>query len=98
MNIDDIDLSEFREMWARSRDATAAFRARTNPTGMTRPPRDPDERAFLEERGLLGPFVEVEHPGWREWMSERARPPRQRHQPISRMRVATRLLPDTTIF
>jgi hypothetical protein len=71
MNIDDIDLAEFREMWARSREATAAFRARTNPVGMTRPPRDPDERAFLEERGLLGPFVEVERPGWREYMERK---------------------------
>jgi hypothetical protein len=25
---------------------------------MTRPPRDPDERAFLAERGGLGPFRE----------------------------------------
>jgi hypothetical protein len=75
MNIDDIDLSAFRAMWARSRAATAAFRARTRPEGMTRPPRDPDERAFLEERGLLGPFVEEERPGWREWMERRNRPP-----------------------
>ena len=75
MNIDDIDLSELRAMWARSREATAAFRARTNPTGMTRPPRDPDERAFLEERGMLGPFVEVERPGWREWIERKYTPP-----------------------
>lgn len=33
---------------------------RTNPVGMTRPPRDPDERAFLTRRGLLGPFVECQ--------------------------------------
>lgn len=75
MNIDDIDLSLFRAMWARSREATAAFRARTLPTGMTRPPRDPDERAFLAERGLLGPFVEAEAPGWREWIERKYRRP-----------------------
>ena len=34
---------------------------------MTRPPRDPDEAAFMKERGLEGPFVEVERPGWREY-------------------------------
>lgn len=75
ININDIDLSEFREMWARSRERTAAIRARSDPTGMTRPPRDPDERAFLEERGLLGPFIEVERPGWREWMERKSTPP-----------------------
>ncbi|CAA9360016.1 MAG: hypothetical protein AVDCRST_MAG89-3678 [uncultured Gemmatimonadetes bacterium] len=75
MDIDDIDLSEFRAMWARSREATAAFRARTNPEGMTRPPRDPDERAFLEERGMLGPFVEMDMPGWREWIERKHTPP-----------------------
>jgi len=31
-------------------------------TGMTRPRRDPDERAFLEERGMLGPFIETDIP------------------------------------
>lgn len=71
MNINDIDLSQYREMWARSRERTAELRARTDTTGMTRPPRDPDERAFLEERGLLGPFIEVERPGWREYMERK---------------------------
>jgi hypothetical protein len=71
MDINEIDLSEFREMWARRRSNAAAFRARSDPTGMTRPPRDPDERAFLESIGGLGPFVEVEQPGWREWISRR---------------------------
>ena len=31
---------------------------RTDPSGMTRPPRDPSERAFLARIGQLGPFVE----------------------------------------
>ncbi len=75
MNINDIDLSEVREMWARRRSAAAAFRARTDPTGMTRPARDPDEREFLRTHNAEGPFVEVDHPGWRAW--------RNRHQPCS---------------
>jgi hypothetical protein len=32
--------------------------ARVNPAGMTRPPRDTDERRFLLQTGQLGPFVE----------------------------------------
>ncbi|MBB4638186.1 hypothetical protein [Longimicrobium terrae] len=67
MKIDDIDISELRAMWAKRRAAAAEVRSRIDPTGMTRPARDPDERAFLRERGGLGPFVEVDEPGWREW-------------------------------
>ncbi|HEX8904348.1 MAG TPA: hypothetical protein VF771_05870 [Longimicrobiaceae bacterium] len=73
MNIDDIDLSELREMWARHRAALADLRQRIDPTGMTRPARDPDERAFLAERNALGPFVEVDDPSWREWRSGRSK-------------------------
>jgi hypothetical protein len=72
MDIDSIDLSELREMWARRRAAAAPFRALVNPTGMTRPARDPDERAFLAERNALGPFVEKDDPSWREWRSGRS--------------------------
>lgn len=36
--------------------------ARTDTTGMTRPPRNPDERAFLERTGQTGPFREVPKP------------------------------------
>lgn len=32
--------------------------SRTDTTGMTRPARDPDERAFLARTGQLGPFAE----------------------------------------
>ena len=74
INVDDIDLTEIRAMWARGREAVAAVRARTDPTGMTRPSRDPDERAFLVERGLQGPFIEVDDPSWREWLDRRRRP------------------------
>jgi hypothetical protein len=71
MDIDSIDLTELRAMWARRRAAAAETRARTDPTGMTRPPRDPDEREFLRGIGGEGPFVEVESPGWREWLNRR---------------------------
>jgi hypothetical protein len=71
MDIKSIDLSELREMWRQRREAVASLRKRINPTGMTRPPRDPDEAAFLKERGLEGPFVEVERPGWREWANRK---------------------------
>ena len=67
MDINDIDLSEMRAIWARRRSAVAAVRARTDPTGMTRPARDPDEREFLRAHGAEGPFVEVDQPGWRAW-------------------------------
>ena len=36
------------------------YRERSDPTGMTRPPRDPDERRFLRETGREGPYVEAE--------------------------------------
>jgi hypothetical protein len=67
MNIREIDLSGLRAMWERRRRAAAALRARTDPRGASRPPRDSGERAFLRERGAEGPFVEVERPGWAEW-------------------------------
>lgn len=35
--------------------------ARTDVGGMTRPPRDPDERAFLKRTGQEGPFREESH-------------------------------------
>ena len=50
-----VDLSVYwREQLARVRRS----QARADVTGMTRPPRDPDERAFLAARGMLGPFAE----------------------------------------
>jgi hypothetical protein len=35
------------------------YHERSNPTGMTRPPRDPDERKFLQETGPEGPYMET---------------------------------------
>ena len=72
MDIKKIDLTDLREMWSRHREALVDLRKRIDPTGMTRPARDPDERAFLAERNALGPFVEVNHPSWREWRAGRS--------------------------
>ncbi|MBI4544686.1 MAG: hypothetical protein HY703_05810 [Gemmatimonadetes bacterium] len=52
------DLPDQREIWFERLKRVRRSQARTDITGMRRPPRDPDERAFLKERGLLGPFPE----------------------------------------
>lgn len=59
-SVDEIDLSELRGMWRRRREAAAAMRRRVDPRGMTRPPRAPEEREWLRERGERSVFVEVE--------------------------------------
>jgi hypothetical protein len=74
MDINCFDLSALRVMWASRERAAAALRARTDPSGMTRPARDPDEREFLREQGAEGPFLEVDEPGWREWRRGKSRP------------------------
>jgi hypothetical protein len=48
------------EKWALRVERVRRYRKRSDPTGMTRPPRDPDERAFLRETGQEGPYVEVD--------------------------------------
>jgi hypothetical protein len=45
-------------VWAERTARVQAVQARTDPTGMTRPRRDPDERRFLTGMGQLGPFIE----------------------------------------
>jgi hypothetical protein len=60
-------LAELREMWARRRASAAPFCALVDPSGMTRPARHPDERAFLAKRNGLGPFIEVDDPTYRIW-------------------------------
>jgi hypothetical protein len=56
------DLTELRAMWERRRGIVREAKRNIDTTGMTRPRRDPAERAFLEERGLLGPFIETDIP------------------------------------
>lgn len=75
-SIRDIDISALREMWRRRAAAVEEVRRRADPTGMTRPARDPEEAEFLRETGQEGPFVEVEMPGWREWLEKRDKPAR----------------------
>lgn len=55
---DDDAIPDLTALWPERAERVRRFQARVDPTGMTRPPRDPDERAFLAERGLLGPFAE----------------------------------------
>jgi hypothetical protein len=45
--------------WALRIERIRRYRQRSDPTGMTRPPRDPDEREFLRETGQEGPYVET---------------------------------------
>jgi hypothetical protein len=52
-------LASLRLEWERRRIAVLAARARIDPTGMTRPQRDPVERAWLEKHQRTGPFLEV---------------------------------------
>jgi hypothetical protein len=47
------------QQWAIRLERIRRYRERSNPTGMTRPPRDPDEREFLRETGKEGPYVEA---------------------------------------
>lgn len=53
------ELTALRAIWARRRAAVQAAKGTIDPRGMTRPPRDPIERAWLEARGLMGPFEEI---------------------------------------
>jgi hypothetical protein len=55
-----IDVTERRRMWRGRQAAAETVRRRIDPTGMTRPARSPEERAWLEERGMQSVFVEVE--------------------------------------
>ncbi|HEV3051245.1 MAG TPA: hypothetical protein VGX50_13105 [Longimicrobium sp.] len=81
INLDNYDLSELRARWARRRAGVEQVKARTDVRGMTRPARDPEEAAFLREAGQEGPFVEVDLPGWREWIAYRNTPDEERRGP-----------------
>jgi hypothetical protein len=58
-----VEFGALEALWLERARRVAAVRRRANPAGMRRPPRDPDERAWLAERGRLGPFVEAAAPG-----------------------------------
>lgn len=53
-------LPDLRDKWAERLERVRRSQARTDVRGMTRPPRDPAERAFLRRTGKEGPFVEAE--------------------------------------
>lgn len=58
---DDAEPRDISVHWEEQLARVRRSQARTDVTGMTRPPRDPDERAFLAARGALGPFAEREN-------------------------------------
>ncbi len=71
-------IEELRDLWRERAERGREFDLRTDPTGMTRPPRDPDERAYLEKHGGLGPFIEKPNPPWATgW------PPRNPNRPLT---------------
>lgn len=53
-------LDALRRAWEERRGRLQVILSRFDVTGMTRPARDPEERAWLEQRGETGPFVESE--------------------------------------
>jgi hypothetical protein len=77
-----VDLNAWAVERARQQVDVGQVLRRVDIRGATRPARDPDEAAFLKSIGGESPFVEVERPGWREWLDYRATPPDQRHPPV----------------
>lgn len=53
------DLAALRETWRRRRAAAKAVRSRIDIRGMTRPPRSPEERDWLRQRGMGEAFTEI---------------------------------------
>ena len=58
MKIGSQEIEDVREEWPARLARLLRVRARIDTTGMTRPPRDPIKREFLERTGQLGPFRE----------------------------------------
>jgi hypothetical protein len=76
-----IDFKEWNARRARQAIDVEQVKRRTDVRGMTRPARDPDEATFLKATGGESPFVEVERPGWREWLDYKSMPPEKRSPP-----------------
>lgn len=55
-------LLDLRQVWPERLARVRASQGPTDTSGMTRVPRDPDERTFLEARGHVGPFRESPGP------------------------------------
>jgi hypothetical protein len=55
-------LPDLREKWIERLERVRRSQARADVQGMTRPSRDPMERAFLRRIGREGPFSEVARP------------------------------------
>lgn len=55
----ELDLTELRRIWQARREAMRQILRRIDPRGLRRPARDPEERAWLAQRGE-SPFVEDE--------------------------------------
>lgn len=51
---------DLSDKWKIRLERVRRSQARTDTRGMTRPPRDPEERKFLRETGQEGPFVEAD--------------------------------------
>jgi len=49
-------LPDLRDAWPRRIAGVRAFQARTDLTGITRKPRDPEKAAFLASRGQLSAY------------------------------------------
>jgi len=67
------DLSRLEEVWARRRARLEKLGGRVDRRGMTRPRRNPEERAWLEERGELPVTEEMPTP-----LNEQGSTPRPR--------------------
>lgn len=80
-NSERIDFAEWNAQRACRQVDVEQVKRRVDIRGMTRPARDPDEAAFLKEMGQESPFVEVERPGWREWLDYKNTPPEKRRPP-----------------
>jgi hypothetical protein len=58
---------DLSQKWPERLARVRRSQARMDLSGMTRPPRDPEERAFLERTGQAGPFREASDPAESEF-------------------------------